>query len=156
MALEQTIKDLQAQHAQFQETLMNLAQGKKELLALVAKKKKTKKPTVILNMGRMFKGPAQPIQVEDNSSEKDDNHDEDGKNNQGYENTLEDEDFSNEQYPPVDDRYKKLEDRLKAMEIQQVSGLDFGELGLVPGVVISPKFKVSFPKLHLRSYVKKI
>ena len=44
-------------------------------------------------------------------------------------------------------------------------GLDFEELGLVPGVVIPPKFKVpifpkydgvSCPKLHLRSYVRKI
>ena len=68
MALEQTIKDLQAQHAQFQETLVNLAQGQKELLALVAKKKKTKKLAVILNMGRRFKGPAQPVQVDDVSS----------------------------------------------------------------------------------------
>ena len=51
------------------------------------------------------------------------------------------------------------------MEIQRVPGLNFEELGLVPGVVIPPKFKVptfskydgvSFPKLHLRSYVRKI
>ena len=44
-------------------------------------------------------------------------------------------------------------------------GLDFGDLGLVPGVVIRHKFKihafskydgVSCPKLHLRSYVHKI
>ena len=44
-------------------------------------------------------------------------------------------------------------------------GLDFGELGLVPGVFIPHKFKimvlakydgVSCPKLHLRSYVHKI
>ena len=44
-------------------------------------------------------------------------------------------------------------------------GLDFGELGLIPGVVIPHKFKVpifskydgvSCPKLHLRSYVQKI
>ena len=46
-----------------------------------------------------------------------------------------------------------------------MSGLDFGDLGLVPGVVISHKLKivvfakydgVSFPKMHLRSYVRKI
>ena len=44
-------------------------------------------------------------------------------------------------------------------------GLDYGELGLVPGVVIPHKFKISVfakydgvscPKLHLRSYVRKI
>ena len=51
------------------------------------------------------------------------------------------------------------------MEIQKILGLDFGELGLVSGVVIPHKFKapvfdkydgVSYPKLHLRSYVRKI
>ena len=51
------------------------------------------------------------------------------------------------------------------MEIQRVPGLDFEELGLVSGVVIPQKFKVptfakydgvSCPKLHLRSYVRKI
>ena len=51
------------------------------------------------------------------------------------------------------------------MEIQRIPGLDFEELGLVSGVVILKKFKapvfakydgVSCPKLHLRSYVRKI
>ena len=51
------------------------------------------------------------------------------------------------------------------MEIQQVPGLDFGDLGLSSGVVIPHKFKAasfakydraSCPKLHLRSYVQKI
>ena len=35
------------------------------------------------------------------------------------------------------------------MEVQKVPGLDFGELGLIPGVFIPPKF-------HLRSYIQKI
>ena len=51
------------------------------------------------------------------------------------------------------------------MEIQKVSGLNFEELGLVSGIVIPPKFKapvfskydeVSCPKMHLRSYLRKI
>ena len=51
------------------------------------------------------------------------------------------------------------------MEVQRVPGLDFEELGLVAGIGIPPKFKVptfskydglSCPKMHLRSYVKKI
>ena len=73
--------------------------------------------------------------------------------------------YSEEQYPPTDDKYKQLEDRLNAMEIQRVPGLDFEELGLISGVVIPQKFKVptfakyngvSCQKLHLRSYVRKI
>ena len=53
----------------------------------------------------------------------------------------EEEDYSKEQYPPADDKYKHLEERLSAMEIQKVPGLDFEELGLVFGIVIPPKFK---------------
>ena len=74
-------------------------------------------------------------------------------------------DFDEDQYPPAEDRYKQLEDRLSAMEIQKIPGLDFGDLGLASGVVIPHKFKapifskydgISCPKLHLRSYVRKI
>ena len=51
------------------------------------------------------------------------------------------------------------------MKIHRAHGLDFKELGLVSRVIIPHKFKVptfskydgvSFPKLHLRSYVRKI
>ena len=51
------------------------------------------------------------------------------------------------------------------MEIQKVPGLDFGDLVLIPGVVIPHKFKVlnfskydgvSYPKLYPRLYVRKI
>ena len=73
--------------------------------------------------------------------------------------------YDEEQYPPAEDKYKQLEDRLNAMEVQKVPGLDFGDLGLSSGVVIPHKFKApafakydgaSYPKLHLRSYVRKI
>ena len=74
-----------------------------------------------------------------------------------------DTDFDEDQYPPAEDRYKQLEDRLSAMEIQKIPGLDFGDFGLAYGVVIPHKFKapvfakydgVSCPKHHLRSYVR--
>ena len=67
-------------------------------------------------------------------------------------------DYDEEQYPPADEKDKQLEDRLNAMEVRKVPGLDFEELGLVSGVVISQKFKVpvfakydgvSCPKMHL-------
>ena len=59
----------------------------------------------------------------------------------------EEEDYSEQQYPPADDKYKNLEERLAAMEVQGVPGLDFEELGLVFGIVIPPKFNVPlFPK----------
>ena len=44
---EQTIKDLQAQNAQFQELIMNLTQGQQDLKALLLKKDKKKKRTVL-------------------------------------------------------------------------------------------------------------
>ena len=77
----------------------------------------------------------------------------------------EEADYSEEQYPPTGDKYKQLEDYLNVMEIQKVPRLDFEELGLISGVVIPHKFKVptfakydgvSCPKMHLRSYVRKI
>ena len=47
MALEKTVKDLQTQRAQFQETLLNLAKGHPETMELLVTKKKTKKRVVI-------------------------------------------------------------------------------------------------------------
>ena len=42
-----------------------------------------------------------------------------------YEVEEEEEDYSEEQYPPADDKYIHLEERLSAMEIQKVPGIDF-------------------------------
>ena len=76
-----------------------------------------------------------------------------------------DEDYFDEKYPSANDKYNQLKDRLKAVEIQAILGLDFDDLGLIFGVVIPHKFKipvfvkydgVSYPKLHLKSYVRKI
>src|ERR1044072_4491387 len=68
------------------------------------------------------------------------------------------------QYPD-NKKYKQLEDRLNAVENLKMSRLNFDDLSLVFGVVIPRKFKVptfakydgiSYPKLHLKSYVQKI
>ena len=57
MSSEQSIKDLQAQNAQFQQMFINLAKGQEDLKALILKeKKKKKKASGILNMGRRFRG----------------------------------------------------------------------------------------------------
>ena len=50
-----------------------------------------------------------------------------------------DTDFDEDQYPPAEDRYKQLEDRLSAMEIQKIPGLDFGDLELASGGGDPPK-----------------
>ena len=169
MALEQTVKDLQAQNAQFQEMFLSLAKGQEELKALIAKekKKKTKKPTGILNMGKRFRDPVKQAQDLDISLDEDDERDEDGKSvkteksNHGSDKCSdeEEEDYLDEQYPPASDKYKLLEKRLKSMEIQKAPGFNIEELSLASGVVIPTKFKtptfakydgVSCPKLHLR------
>ena len=57
MSSEQSIKDLQAQNAQFQQMFINMAKGMEDLKALILKeKKKNKKAASILNMGRRFRG----------------------------------------------------------------------------------------------------
>ena len=62
MSLEQTVKELQAQNAQFQERFLNLAKGQEDLEALILKdKKKKKRPVGVLNMGRRFKGPVRQV-----------------------------------------------------------------------------------------------
>ena len=137
-------------------------------LLVEEKKKKTKKITGVLNTGRRFQGKTRrALDFATTSSEKD-NQDRKGKETVVQSESKEEEeeeDYSKEQYPPVDDKYKHLEEWLSAMEIQKVPGLDFEELGLVSGIVIPPKFKapvfskydgVSCPKMHLRSYVRKI
>ena len=77
----------------------------------------------------------------------------------------EEDDYLDEKYPPNDEKYKLSEECRRLMEIQQVPGLNFDDLGLVSGVIIPYKFKtptfakydgISCPKLHLRSYVWKI
>ena len=119
-------------------------------------------------MGRRFHGKTRRTLDFAMTSGERDNQDGKGKEiivPSESEEEEEEEDYSEEQYPPADDKYKHLEEQLSAMEIQKVPGLDFEELGLVSGIVIPPKFKapvfakydgVSCPKMHLRSYVRKI
>ena len=80
MALEQTVKELQAQNAQFQEMFLNLAKGQEDLKALILKdKKKKKRPVGVLNLGRRFKGPVKPVSELATPSRDRDNQDGKGK-----------------------------------------------------------------------------
>ena len=58
MALEQTVKDLQIQNAQFQQMIMALAKGQEELKALIVKDKakKPRRTAGVVNLGRRLKG----------------------------------------------------------------------------------------------------
>lgn len=110
MALEQTVKDLQAQNAQFQEMILNLSKGKEELKALLLeKKKKDKKPVSFINMGRRFKGRASRVKIEIPKSKEDETEDDSEDEKDNHINLEDDsEDSEDEQYPPEDDKYKLL------------------------------------------------
>ena len=119
MGLEMTVKDLQTQNSKFQETLLTLSKGQQQLMSLLVTKKKTKKKTII-NMGKRFKGPVWQVQVEEDSSNEDENQNEDARSTHaggGNNLTSEDEDYFDEQYPLAEDKYKQLENRLKVVEI---------------------------------------
>src|SRR3954471_15824355 len=168
MESEISVKNLEAQNAQVQIAILELANGQQEIKALMIKKKKKPKGSVGLShLARKVKIPVRrskkaPIPEIVGEGDQGDNH-----SNQGSAKpTL----SSNEEYyhsedEQGDNKYQQLEERMKAMEIQKVPGLDFNDLGLVLDIVIPPKFKVpvfakydgvSCPKLHLRSYVRKI
>ena len=165
---EQAIKALQAQNAQFQELFMNLAKGQQDLKTLILKekkkkKKKKKKRKILFNTGHGFGNRLHnEVDLTTSSGGKDSQEERRAHSPMVSDNET---DFDEDQYPTAEDKYKQLEDRLNAMEVQKVPGLDFGDLGLSSGVVIPHKFKapafakydgVSCPMLHLRSYVRKI
>ena len=116
MDMEQTMKDLQAQNAHFQQMFLAMAKGKENLKALLLKdkKKKPKKSIGVLNLGRRPGGPVKRALDLSTPSNMGDSLEED----HNLEIDEVEADYSEEQYPPTDDKYKQLEDRLSAMEIQ--------------------------------------
>src|SRR3954462_5514753 len=170
MNLEQSVKDLQAQNAQFQDLILNLSKGQDELKTLLTKKeKKTEKPIGVINLRKRFKGcPKKAVETVP-KEEEEEGDDLSVKNNQGSHVGSDGQEEEEDEYPQdedyADEKYRLLEEHLRSVEIQKVPGLDFEEVGLVPGVVIPQKFKtpafakydgISCPKMHLRSYVRKI
>src|SRR3954470_8153502 len=167
MESETSIKNLEAQNAQVQVAILELEKGQQELKALIIKKKKKPKGSVgVSHLKRKIKIPVKRVKKPPIPEIVGDGEPEDNQSNQGSAkpslSSNEEDHFGDE---PDDDKYQQLEDRMKAMELQKVPGLDFNDLGLISDVVIPPKFKVpvfakydgvSCPKLHLRSYVRKI
>ena len=147
--------------------IVALSKGQEELKALIVKNnKKTKRIAGVAHMSRIFRGlPRRVVNLASSSKEGENQEVEAREEDPSPKESYNETDYNEEQYPPGYERYKQLEERLSAMEIQKVPGLDFEELGLVSGVVIPPKFKepifakydgVSCPKMHLHSYVRKI
>ena len=86
MSLEQTVKDLRAQNAQFQQMFLALAKGQEDMKALIIKEKtkKAMKPTSVFNLGRRFRGPAKQALYFATSLGEEDNQEE--KNKEGNDN----------------------------------------------------------------------
>src|ERR1051325_9550686 len=142
----------------------SLVQGQEDLKKLVSRKKKV---VGLLNMGRRYKGgPKVVSRIElSERSVKTEGSVKGNEDDQREPEKVREDHYDNDQYSDEDNKYKQLEDRLNAVENLKMSGLNFDDLSLVPGVVIPPKFKVpnfakydgiSCPKLHLKSYVQKI
>ena len=122
MDLEQTVKDLQAQNSQFQQLLMTLAKGQEDLKALLEKnKEKKKKRPGVATFGRRFESNARKVlefpSTSDEGADKGKGTVVPSESEVEEEEEEEDEDNSEQQYPPADDKYKNLEDRLAAMEL---------------------------------------
>ena len=102
--MEQTVKDLQAQNAQFQQMFLAMAKGQEDLktLLLKDKRKKSKKLVGILNSRRRPGGPVKRALDLSNPSNTGDSLEE----NHNLEIDEVEVDYSEEQYPPADDKYK--------------------------------------------------
>ena len=88
-------------------------------MALLAAKKKPKRKALV-NMGKRFREAIRQIPVVEDSSEEDENKIGEARSTQAgcvNDRVSDDEDYFDEQYPPADDKYKKLEDRLKVVDI---------------------------------------
>ena len=89
---------------------LTLEKGQEELKTLLIKekKKKAKKPTGVLNMGRRFKVPAKQTLDFATSSGEGDNQE--GKNKEVNDHPKPEEeeevDYSEEKYPPAGNKYK--------------------------------------------------
>ena len=131
---------------------MTLAKGQEALKALLGNKqqvKKKKKRIGVATLGRRFEGEARrvlefPPTSEEGTSKGNAAVVPSESEAEEWE-AEEDEDYSEQQYSPADDKYKGLEDRLAAMELQRVPGLDFEDLGLIAGIVIPPVVPQNLP-----------
>ena len=99
MDLEQTVKDLQTQNAQFQQMIMALTKGQEEQKTLLVKEnKKPKKPIGLVNLGRRIIGPMRRAFELVTSSKEGDNQEEGTREEDSSPKEFDDEyDYDEEQ-----------------------------------------------------------
>src|SRR3954469_24822577 len=108
--------------------------GQQELKALIIKKKKKPKGSIgVSHLRRKIKIPVKKFTKPPIPETVGDDEQEDNQSNQGSAkpslSSNEENDHSGDE--PDDEKYQQLEDRMKAMEIQKIPGLDFNDLGLI-------------------------
>ncbi|XP_058767093.1 uncharacterized protein LOC131640724 [Vicia villosa] len=109
--LEQSVKDLQVQNAEFQALILSLDKGQEELKTLLTKKeKKAKKPVGVLNMGRRFRGPlkkAKEVEIPEETEQEEGasgKTDQTSNNGSGKQDEEEEDYYEDEEYP--EDKYR--------------------------------------------------
>src|SRR3954463_9913069 len=116
MDSETSVKNLEAQNAQVQVAILELAKGQQELKALIIKKKK--KPKGSVGLSHLIRKVKIPVKRPKKASIPEIVGEGDNHSNQGYAKpslSSNEEDYHSED-EHGDDKYQQLEERMKAME----------------------------------------
>ena len=159
-SLQAEFAEMKIRMNQFMDVVQGVAQGQKELRQMIQRNPPAQPETVIDPSAGEANGPngPRPIPILHVTSGQQPVHDD-----QDDQFPLLQEDFG--MGHGVDLLFRRLEERLKAVEGQNPLGVDVADLGLVPGVRVPPKFKVpifdkyngnSCPKTHVQAYFRKM
>ena len=159
--IQAELAEMRIRMNQFIEVVQGVAQGQQELRLLVQRDPPTTQPEVVADPpageANGPNGPG-PIPIPHGNLGQQPIHDD-----QEDQFPLLQEDFG--MGHGMDPMFRRLEERLKAVEGQNALGVDVADLGLVPGVRVPPKFKVpvfdkyngnSCPKTHVQAYFRKM
>ncbi|KAI5389319.1 hypothetical protein KIW84_074820 [Lathyrus oleraceus] len=156
-SLQAELPEMKIRMNQFMDLVQGVAQGQQELRLLVQRDPPITQPETLADPpageanGPNGPGPIPILHVTSGQQPI-----QDGQDDQF---PLLQEDFG------MDPMFRRLEERLKAVEGQNPLGVDVADLGLVPGVRVPPKFKVpifdkyngsSCPKTHVQAYFRKM
>ena len=159
-SLQAEFAEMKIRMNQFMDVVQGVAQGQQELRQMIQRNPPAQPETVTDPPAGEANGPngPGPIPILHVTSGQQPVHDD-----QDDQFPLLQEDFG--MGHGVDPMFRRLEERLKAVEGQNPLGVDIADLGLVPGVRVPPKFKVpifdkyngnSCPKTHVQAYFRKM
>ena len=156
-SLQAELAEMKIHMNQFMDLVQGVAQGQHELRLLVQRDPPITQPETLADPpAGEANGPNGPGPIPIPHVNLDQQPIQDGQDDQF---PLLQEDFG------MDPMFRRLEERLKAVEGQNLLGVDVADLGLVPGVRVPSKFKVpifdkyhgnSCPKTHAQAYFRKM